>query len=180
MPSPIGHGLAALAVGWAVAGREQPAARTLTQAAIFVAIGVAPDLDLLVGRHSAETHSVGAAAIVASIAAWRRWPIASTAGRIWLAAFLAWVSHPVLDSLGRDGTPPLGVMLWWPFSSAYVLGPWRVFEAISRRYWLDEFLWHNIRAVVREVVILLPLTALAFVAARRQGRRQKLEVRSEK
>ena len=100
VPSPVGHGLAALAVGWAVAGRATSARGAWAQAATFVAVGIAPDLDLLWGRHSAETHSIGAAAIVASIAAWRRWPAAVTPSRIWLAVFLAWCSHPLLDAIG--------------------------------------------------------------------------------
>jgi hypothetical protein len=162
VPSPLGHGLAALAIGWAVAGRETPAAGRLAQAATLVAVGVAPDLDLLVGRHSAETHSLGAAVIVAAVAAWRRWPAATSATRIGLAVFLAWLSHPLLDAMGRDGTPPLGVMLFWPFSPDHVLAPWRLFDAISRRYWLEEFWRHNLQAVAREIAILAPAAAAAW------------------
>ena len=148
------------------------------QAATLVAVGVAPDLDLLWGRHSAETHSIGAAAIVASIAAWRRWPVLSersgvegpaavTPWRIWLAIFLAWCSHPLLDALGRDGTPPLGVMAFWPLSNDYVLFPFRIFEAITRRYWEDEFVRHNVMAIAKEVALLAPIAAGVFLARRR-------------
>jgi hypothetical protein len=179
VPSPVGHGLAALAVGWAVAGRAPGREAAWAQAATLVAVGVAPDLDLLWGRHSAETHSVGAAVIVASIAAWRRWPALSerqrvegvaTSARIWLAIFLAWCSHPLLDALGRDGTPPLGVMAFWPFSSDYVLFPTRIFDAISRRYWEDDFLRHNVVAIAKEILLLAPVAGAVFVWRRRSGR----------
>jgi membrane-bound metal-dependent hydrolase YbcI (DUF457 family) len=132
------------------------------QAALFVALGLAPDLDLLVGRHSAETHSIGAAAVVASLAAWRRWPAAVTPWRIWLAVFLAWCTHPLLDSMGRDGTPPRGIMAFWPLSSEYILSPLQVFEAISRQYWLDGFVRHNTVAVLREVMLLAPALVVVW------------------
>jgi hypothetical protein len=166
VPSPVGHGLAALAVGWAVAGRATTRGGAWAQAATLVAVGVAPDLDLLWGRHSAETHSIGAAAIVASIAMWRRWPVAATPWRIWLAVFLAWCSHPLLDALGRDGTPPLGVMAFWPFSTDYMLFPTRIFDAITRRYWEDDFVRHNVVAIGKEIMLLAPV-ALAVFALRR-------------
>ena len=99
MPSPLGHALGAAAVGWIVAGRPRDG-RFLRQTAILVAAGVAPDLDLLIGRHSAESHSMGAAMIAGTVAAWRRWPVAQTRLRIWLAVFAAWLSHPIMDALG--------------------------------------------------------------------------------
>jgi membrane-bound metal-dependent hydrolase YbcI (DUF457 family) len=165
----VGHGLAALAVGWTAAGREGRRVDPFVQGVLLVALGVAPDLDLLIGRHSAETHSLGAAMIVASIAAWRRWPLAATPMRIWIVACLAWFSHPILDSLGRDGTPPLGVMMFWPLSTAYFTAPWQVFEAITRRYRELEFWPHNSAAVMKEIFILAPLALVARVLAKRGG-----------
>ena len=38
-----------------------------------------------------------------------------------------------------------------------------VFEAISRRYWLDNFFTHNAWAVVKESLILGPIAAIAFL-----------------
>src|SRR5262245_45797296 len=102
MPSPVGHALAGLAAGWLVAGPAEDRRGLLRQAAIFGAVAIAPDLDLLIGRHSAESHSLGAAAIVATIALWRRWPVGATGWRVWLSIFLAWTTHPLLDSLGSD------------------------------------------------------------------------------
>ena len=51
MPSPLGHGLAALAAGWAIAGPETARAGRLRQATIFVAVGLAPDVQ---GMHGPE------------------------------------------------------------------------------------------------------------------------------
>jgi len=166
MPSPIGHGLGALAVGWTVARPAAGRAELLKQAAIFSAIGVAPDLDLLIGRHSMETHSIGAAVVVGALAAWGRWPVATGRLRVFLAVALAWLSHPVLDMLSLDTTAPLGVMFLWPFSTAHLQTGWSVFAAISRRYWADGFVTYTAMAVLRELALLVPLAAVAWAARR--------------
>jgi len=130
------------------------------QAATFAAVGVAPDLDLLIGRHSMETHSIGAAVAVALVAAWWRWPVARDRWHIWLAVCLAWMSHPVADALAPDTSPPIGVMLLWPFSADFYNSGIHVFAPISRRWWLPGFTLNNVLAVVRELLILGPVLAL--------------------
>ena len=168
VPSSIGHGLAGIAAGWAVA---RPAARTralLIQTSGLAILGMAADLDLIIGRHSGETHSLGAAAIVATVAAWWRWPIADNRWRIWLAAFAAWATHPLLDALAPDTLPPIGIMAFWPISSSYFNTGIYVFSAISRRYWLVGFFRHNAIAVLREILILTPIL-LAVWWTRRRG-----------
>jgi hypothetical protein len=39
--------------------------------------------------------------------------------------------------------------------------------AISRRYWLPEFWTYNLRALARELLILVPLLTLVLVLRRR-------------
>jgi len=167
MPSPIGHGLAALAAGWGSAGIAGERTRVVRQAAILVAVGVAPDLDLFIGRHSMETHSVGAAVIVATLAAWQRWPVAASRTRIWLAVAAAWMSHPLLDALGSDTSPPIGVMAFWPFSTVHVQTSWHVFGAISRRYWRDDFWSLNLASISHELIVLVPILLVVALVARR-------------
>ena len=150
MPSPIGHLLGGAVVGQLLA----PSAIVLCAVA-----GAAPDLDFLWGRHNMETHSLGAA-ILAGLAvfAWTR----GTNPRLALAVALAWSSHVLFDWLGSDDTPPLGVMALWPLSSGFYFANAFVFEAISRRYWLDNFLAHNAWAVTKEVIMLAPILALVW------------------
>jgi membrane-bound metal-dependent hydrolase YbcI (DUF457 family) len=155
--------------GWIVA----PAPRNdrvaaLKRAALFAAAGVAPDLDLLVGAHSGPTHGLGAA-VITGLAAWvLLWGMGwrrkkTTAG----AMALAYASHTLLDWLGTDSSPPIGIMALWPFSRDHYESHLHVFTAISRRYWLPEFWASNTRALAGELVILLPLVALVFLARRR-------------
>lgn len=77
----------------------------------------------------------------------------------------AWLSHVVLDWLGSDSRPPLGLMALWPLSDAFFVAPFPVFMAIGR-----ELSWgtlmHNTVAMAWESVLLVPLLA----ATRRTGR----------
>jgi LexA-binding, inner membrane-associated putative hydrolase len=169
MPSPVGHGLAGIAAGWAV-GRPARLTRALVvQSLTIAAIGMAPDLDLLWGRHGRETHSIGAAVIVASLAAWRRWPVgAETRGRIFATVLLAWLIHPVLDVFSVDNNPPLGVMLWWPFNDRFVHSSYTIFDAISRM-WNSPDVWtHNATAAAHELLLIAPLVAVIWLVRRRR------------
>ena len=123
---------------------------------------MAPDLDLLIGRHSQETHSVGAAMIVATIVAWRRWPIGGTPTRIWVVAFVAWFSHPLFDAMSFDLGPPIGVMLFWPFSSEHWHTGLNVFGAIERHWNHENFWLQNVTSFVRELLILVPMIAVVW------------------
>ena len=153
MPSPVGHALGGLIVGELLA----PSALILCAVA-----GVAPDVDFLWGGHNRQTHSLGAAVIAGVVVlAWKRNP------RLALAVMLSWASHVLFDWLGSDDTPPLGVMALWPLNSNFYFADAYVFEAISRRYWLDNFFSHNAWAVMKEILLLGPVASVAWWLRRR-------------
>ena len=158
MPSPVGHALGGLIVGEVLA----PSALLICAVA-----GALPDVDFAWGGHNRETHSLGAAVIAGLVVfAWKRSP------RLAIAVTLSWTSHVLFDWLGSDDTPPLGVMALWPLNSNFYFANAFVFEAISRRYWLDNFITHNAWAVMKEVLILGPIVLIAFLwRARRRSRR---------
>ena len=166
MPSPVGHALGGIAAGWGLTPRDARRWHAVRTAAIVAALGVAPDLDLLVHAHRTVTHSVGAAcaAGLAAFAATRRprWGVAAAA---------AWGSHILLDWLGTDTRPPAGLMALWPFSRRYVESAWHLFPAVSRRYWLPEFWFYNLKALAVEVFVMAPIAWLAIVLARRRNAR---------
>lgn len=186
MPSPLGHALGAAAAGWIVGGRvwpgwhatlfvprHRPVIDALGQtrrahdlnltsrgmaAALYAAVGIAPDLDLLAGSHSTYTHSVGAVALVFVVA----WALGKRP-RVAAAIAAAWASHLVLDWLGSDTSPPIGIMALWPFTTQHYQSGFSLFDAISRRYWLPEqFVWGNLTAAVKEVLILTPLAGVSY------------------
>lgn len=92
--------------------------------------------------------------------------------RLACAAALAYSSHILLDWLGHDPTPPIGITALWPFSAAYYESWLHLFMPISRRYWLESFWHHNLVAVASELLLLLPCAVLAWWwAAPRRTRR---------
>jgi hypothetical protein len=189
MPSPVGHAIAGVAAGWLVAGAGWIAPKFRQgkvptnfetfgrEGVLFGALGALPDIDLLFGAHSGPTHSVGAAIVVGVTA----FVIASgltalsvhdslpdtTArralrpGRLALACAAAYASHVLLDWLGRDSSPPIGIMALWPASRDYFESAFHVFMPISRRFeqgWTLVF--QNALAFCREMIILIPILLL--------------------
>jgi inner membrane protein len=164
MPSPVGHALAGVAVGWLI--ERRPAVFTPAGALMTAAYGIvaaSPDLDLLLESHRGPAHGIGFA-VIAGIVAWLLTRRAPTA----FAFALAYGSHVLLDWLGTDTTPPIGLMALWPWSREYYESPYHVFMAVSRRYWLPEFWTYNFRVLVRELLVLAPLVAIAAIARSRR------------
>jgi membrane-bound metal-dependent hydrolase YbcI (DUF457 family) len=171
MPSPIGHALGGAIIGYAMAPKRLGAWGLGLGRNAFTLVAIAatlPDIDFAWGGHSRETHSLGAALLAGlAVYAWKRSP------RLAVAVTLSWATHVLFDWLGSDDTPPLGVMALWPFNSHFYFAHAYVFDAISRRYWLDNFVTHNAWAVIKEILILGPPTLIAFLwRARRRSRRQ--------
>ncbi len=144
MPSPVGHALAGYVVGASIAGPALARHRAL----LFAALACLPDIDFLFGTHATYTHSVGAITIVAAVLALvlRPWDLV-------LAGTLAYASHPLLDWLGRDTSPPLGIMVLWPFSTEHYMSPVPLITPVSRRYWLPNFWIHNLKVVTLEILV---------------------------
>ena len=174
MPSPFGHSLAGLAVAWAAdllpgdrAWRAAPASASwyrragngLTAACAVLAM--APDLDLAFTRHRTYTHSVGAVVIVGLVAAL----IAKKArSRVALMCAAAYASHLLLDWLGVDLYPPLGLQALWPFDSGWYISGLDWFRQTRRE---QLFTWpvieQNLRAIAQERAILVPIAAALWL-----------------
>ena len=179
MPSPLGHAVAGLAAGWLIAGApapqpltsqttNQPWIATWHAAFVFAGLAVSPDLDLLFHAHSMYTHSLGAAlAVTLTVAA-----LTPAHARRWTAAFAcgaAYATHTLLDWMGNDTTPPIGIMALWPFTSGYYESNLHFFMAITRRYWLPGFWSHNLIAMLRELGTLVPLALVIYFLRRRRA-----------
>jgi membrane-bound metal-dependent hydrolase YbcI (DUF457 family) len=150
MPSPIGHALGAIAVGWRLVPR-----RDLAATAILAGAAIVPDLDLLVGDHRGVSHSLGMAVAAGVVA------LAVTRQARWGGAVtLAWASHVFLDWLSNDTWPPLGVMAFWPVTRHYYKASVEIFPPVSRKYWLAEFWVYNLKALIVELLIVGPIAAV--------------------
>ena len=174
MPSPVGHGLGGIAVGWLAAPRQNREA-----AFVLAAVAIAPDLDLVFGTHREASHSIGAAVlaglIALAVARFARSASWRDAMRWSGAVALAWLSHVVLDWLSNDTRPPIGVMALWPFTQAHFKAAIEIFPPVSRRYWESQFWLYNLRAVLAELLIVGPIAALVLWSARRARPRRARE-----
>lgn len=182
MATPIGHGLAGYGVSLLLGRRGEP--RPLLPALVAVAASLAPDLDFLPGLlrgspalyHHGISHSLGfalaaglLAALLLPLPGWRRRTV------FWLV-FLAYSSHLLLDLVGPDARPPLGIPLFWPLSPDYHLSPLTLLlgvrhsgvTAAPTAEWIAAILhWYNLVAVALE---LLLVGSLVLAASRLRGR----------
>jgi len=165
MPSPIGHAIAGVIAGWLV---DPPPREDRSRVALYAAMGMAADLDLLVAAHSGPTHGLGSAVLI-GMATWMVLRMRGLSGgaRTACASAIAYGSHTLLDWLGTDSSPPIGIMALWPASREYYESSRHVFMAISRRYWLPEFWTFNFSALVRELLILIPIAFVVLSVRRR-------------
>ena len=135
-----------------------------------------PDLDLLIGPftgrtyHHYFTHSLGFTGLFAVVV----YGVARTMGRAspsrdTLLLTLAYLSHIVLDLLGKDTTPPFGVQLFWPFSDQFFISPVVVFSDVWRGSLSRTFGLHNWLALGREAVLLVPVVGLSWWLRRRRA-----------
>ena len=182
MCSPIGHIIAACAVGVACTRNQ------LTPAYLVFCIfsGIAPDLDLLVGwalgdinaYHHLGSHSVVAALLYGLLVYVFARTITKDHGQAkgWaVSGTLMYTSHVLLDYLAADSSPPFGLQLLWPFSREFFISPVSVFmkfmhDTQGADMWgliSGMFVVHNFYAVVLETVLLLPLLLLAIVVRKR-------------
>lgn len=162
MPSPVGHALGGLALGWLAAGRGR-IDRPVVAAVLFAGLGAVPDVDILVeGTHRLYTHSVAAVALVAAAAALIPGrPLGLSRGRFAAACALAYGSHLLLDWMGDDRSVPIGIRALWPFTDAYFQSSLRWFPPVERRYWLPGFWTANLRAIAWEMLVLAPVVGAA-------------------
>lgn len=166
MPSPIGHALAGLTV-YALSDGRTGARLSPWKALPAVAAATLPDADLFLnllvgpGHHRAESHSLGMAVLAGLLGAAVAHLAHSAAAARWGAVVgLSWASHVVLDGLGRDTNPPIGVMALWPVSTGWYASPVPLFLDIGRNMDWDT-IRHNALAATWECVLLLPVLWLA-------------------
>ena len=171
MPSPVGHVLAGAAIAFAA----EPALRRRAQPAFgaalvtLAAVAALPDADLAYQPiHRAITHSVGSALLVTIVAmAVTGWVTGKRSFFFGALCGLAWGSHILLDWLGADPTPPRGIKALWPFSDRWFISDLDIFRGTERRQLFTvASIVYNLKAVLQEVAILMPVTVGLYLVRR--------------
>ena len=180
MSSPLGHALAGAILVWPQHGKMSfPKIPVLLTGMVIANI---PDLDFIPGFilgqpnlfHHGISHSLGAALLFALF--WElllnrlvRWRVYISSMRV----FFLYSSHLFLDLLSRDGRPPFGIPLFWPFIDTYFIVP--ILPAVRHSQYdhasvgmvlRDIFSLHNVYVMGMEILLLLPLLLAMFLWTR--------------
>jgi len=136
---------------------------------LFVAAGLAADVDFLAGQHRAYTHSVGAVLAVFGVALLLTRGRAREPVRLSFAVAASYASHVLFDWLGADSPAPRGILALWPFTDVHYVSGLDVFPVVSRKI-LTLRAWRlNLLAAVTELAIL---GSAAFLCWRFRGRHE--------
>jgi inner membrane protein len=170
MATPIGHLLAGAAIGTALSRGNN----VLRTAAIGALAAVAADFDFLPGLmlgdlsrfHHQESHSILFALFAALLAL-----LVAKEDRLRWAVLvgLAYASHLALDLLTFDDSPPHGIPIFWPWSTAVFQSPVTLLPNVP---WGGGLVLsaHNVNLLIRELGFLGPLFLGALLYARRRRR----------
>lgn len=179
MPSPIAHSLIGIALGLArflpryrrwdeLAGQF----RVLWRPLLFcVLLANAPDLDYFFGilrgnanyYHQTATHTlvwIGVTALVIWSYGLLRERRASWLTLGLLLALLG--SHLLADWLTVDRSPPIGMMLAWPFSDRFYHAAFAFFPPPAKQTLAAVWSLRNLRLVLVELAIVSPLVILVL------------------
>ncbi|HUR35480.1 MAG TPA: metal-dependent hydrolase [Vicinamibacterales bacterium] len=178
MPSPIGHALAGLTVGWlSQPVAQRPAAsRAVDSLASFsvwcACVAAIPDADLLAPHfHRTATHSLTATALVFIMAVAVTGKVTRQPAWMFVLALSAsHASHLLLDWLGTDRFPPPGLQMLWPFSDHFFYSGLDLFPPVERRLLRPEALRVNAIAALWELLIMGPIAAAAWAIRARRHR----------
>ncbi len=170
MCSPVGHSLVGYAFYQACHGKGK-----LTgdwwKIVLYIFAANAPDLDFIPGIflgdanrfHHGISHTLGFSLLFAlmmyAIPRFRT-------KKDFTIFFLLYFTHVVIDFLSGDPRSPFGVMLFWPFTQEYFISSFSLFSDIHHLFLSDLFDSHNIRAIVREIMIFSPLIVLLIAIGR--------------
>ena len=188
MPSPVAHSLIGLAIGlirflpryrrWNELAAQL---RVLWRPLLFcILLANAPDLDYFFGLfrgnanyyHQTVTHTlvwIGVLALAVWAYGWLRERRASWLSPGFLLALLG--SHLLADWLTVDCSPPIGLMLAWPFSDHFYHAAFAFFPPPAKQTLADLWSLHNLCLVLVETAITLPLVIIVLWFKRRWSER---------
>ncbi len=170
MPSPIGHSLLGFSI-YLIFNKKVKLLQNWKKIFLYIFCANTPDLDFLLGAlegdinkyHHGVTHTLGFSVFLALIVAlFLRIKKREKVLFSFFLTFLLVFSHVALDLFAQDTSPPYGVMLFWPFTGQYFVS-FPLFLLISRgSSWLSIFNYTNVGALLRELIIFLPLVAIIY------------------
>jgi membrane-bound metal-dependent hydrolase YbcI (DUF457 family) len=190
MPTPVGHGLAGAIIS--TFSRKKPGFRAGWRwVLVCVVLAALADIDFapaLFGRlglansyHRQVTHTLLFCVVVfaAAVLLLKAFRIAG----VWQNSFVLFccsLSHILLDLLGTDTRPPIGLPFLWPLVGRSFKIPIELFPALKKNTYAEIFSLRTVWILGYEIVVFGSiLLLLAVYRKRRRGRRDPLEPKSE-
>ncbi len=172
MSTPVGHSLVGVSICFLVL-RKFSDWKTLLFCAIAACL---PDIDFLPGifagnmnyYHHRGTHSIFFAFIV-SLAVWAL-AKKKNGFKLGSIAFILVLSHLAIDYIAIDRAAPFGIPLLWPFSGKYFYFRYAFLPEVLRGdSVISIFNWHNLRTMIVELFIFLPIALLLYKRVLKKG-----------
>lgn len=179
MSSPVAHSLIGLAIGLI---RFLPRYRCGNDLVVqfralwrpllgCVLLANAPDVDYLFGLsagnlnayHQMVTHTliwIGGVALVIWAGDWFKERQVSWRLLGLLLALLG--SHLLVDWLTVDRSPPVGMMLAWPFSDHFYHAAFAFFPSVAKQNWAAVCSTQNLRLALMETILVLPIVIITL------------------
>ncbi len=166
MPSPLGHTLFSLSI-MRVTGKEIFKNKFLLLTGLF--FGLLPDIDLALiivfgFKEGGKYHQIYTHSIFIVILTFIFLIFFSKNLRLSLLLSSLSLSHIILDIFSIDLKPPIGVPLFAPFSS-FTLN-FGILPKIEKSSLHSLFSWNNIKAMIIETLIFLPILIVSFYLTR--------------
>jgi inner membrane protein len=178
MPTPLAHGLAGYAVLILAEPRLAADLRgNLKALGAGIVFGTLADADFLVAYYSSNpvlqhhyfSHSIPFAFLIGAISYLVIRALKKTqALRTALVLTAVYGTHLLLDYFTHDGSSPIGIPLFWPFTHKHLVAPVEIFASIHRGAMETLFGRHNFGALFREALILTPLALAAYLKSQKK------------
>jgi inner membrane protein len=180
MCSPFAHTLA----GYAIIALAEPQVtfdlrsnwKAMGAGLVF---GCMPDADFLVAyytnipalQHHYFSHSIPFVFVIGIITFLLLKPLIRSRALKWtILLTAAYASHLLLDYFTYDGSMPIGIPLYWPFTDKHYVAPFEIFLSIHRGGMETLFGAHNFLAVFREALIFIPIALIVYFHGRNRSR----------
>jgi inner membrane protein len=168
MSTPVGHFLLGSTLGYGPIKRVSP--NSWVTLGLLLVLSNLSDIDYLFGLptgnpsryHHFWTHSLIFTGLFGILSGILFWIITNKSGwKLGFIVFLIMASHLILDFFTKDTSEPIGLQLFWPFSTQFYISPVTIFRDVaksaqSQHFFASLFCLHNLWTVLLEAVILGP------------------------
>lgn len=177
MPSPIGHSIISLGIYYFSKTKINKIFLEWKNLIFVLIAGNLPDIDFIPGLlkgelnkyHETYTHTLVFAVIVSFFV----WVVLfffkyKKAYKIAFFSFVLIYAHIIFDIFNFDSRPPIGVMLFWPFTEQYFYLKMPLIYPFDRQNLENLFSKDGLFALFTEILVSVPILVLGIVSVKKK------------